>query len=58
MSHNLEFCDSTDDVQDMKAEYEETCLAINDDDKHLHQFCDRLQYIFTFDMRGKLIIFL
>lgn len=39
------------DVQDMKTEYEESCLAINDDNKLLHQFCDRLEFIFSFGLR-------
>lgn len=34
----------------MKTEYDETCLHINDDNKHLHQFCDRLEFIFNFNM--------
>ncbi|XP_045126072.1 FYVE and coiled-coil domain-containing protein 1-like isoform X2 [Portunus trituberculatus] len=38
------------DVQEMKTEYDETCLPINDDNKHLHQFCDRLEFIFNFNM--------
>ncbi|XP_050693490.1 FYVE and coiled-coil domain-containing protein 1-like isoform X2 [Eriocheir sinensis] len=39
------------DVQEMKTEYEESCLAINDDNKLLHQFCDRLEFIFSFGLR-------
>lgn len=41
----------------MRAEYEENCLAINDDNKLLHQFCDRLEFIFSFGLRGEANIY-
>lgn len=51
-------CGLIGDVQEVRTEYEESCLAINDDNKHLHQFCDRLEFIFSFGLRGECNIYI
>lgn len=38
----------------MKLEFDESNLPINDDNKHLHQFCDRLDFVLKFGLRGKI----
>lgn len=41
------------DVQDMRVDFEENGLPISDDNKHLHQFCDRLEFILMFGLRER-----
>ncbi|KAK7068851.1 hypothetical protein SK128_000744 [Halocaridina rubra] len=41
-----------DDIHEMRHEYEDSSLPINDDNKHLHQFCDRMEFILKFGIKG------
>ncbi|KAG7154363.1 FYVE and coiled-coil domain-containing protein 1-like 1, partial [Homarus americanus] len=41
------------DVREMKIEFEESGLPITDDNKQLHQFCERLEFILKFGLRER-----
>ncbi|XP_071533929.1 uncharacterized protein [Panulirus ornatus] len=40
-------------VHEMKLEFDESRLPINDDNKHLHQFCDRVEFVLKFGLKER-----
>ncbi|XP_068204459.1 FYVE and coiled-coil domain-containing protein 1 isoform X3 [Palaemon carinicauda] len=44
------------DIQEMVQEYQESNLPITDDNTHLHQLCDRLEFILNFGLKERTVL--
>lgn len=54
--HGLNFCVFFSDcINEMKSEFEDSKIPIDDDNQQLQRFCAKLEYLFQSNMKGILL---